>query len=67
MKLAEFRVLCAQAHISRLDVRDGRAVFYRAGSRTASFVGRVTGNTPEKKIASLVKILLLNGEDAPSA
>jgi hypothetical protein len=30
-------------------------------------VGRVTGNTPEKKIASLVKILLLNGEDAPSA
>ena len=67
VKLAEFRVLCAQAHISRLDVRDGRAVFYRAGSRTASFVGRVTGNTPEKKIASLVKILLLNGEDAPSA
>ena len=67
VKLAEFRVLCAQAHISRLDVRDGRAVFYRAGSRTASFVGRVTGNTPEKKIASLVKILLLNGEDASSA
>ena len=67
VKLAEFRVLCAQAHISRLDVRDGRAVFYRAGSRTASFVGRVTGNTPEKKIASLVKILLLNGEDATSA
>ena len=67
VKLAEFRVLCAQAHISRLDVRDGRAVFYRAGSRTASFVGHVTGNTPEKKIASLVKILLLNGEDAPSA
>ena len=63
VKLAEFRVLCAQAHVSRLDVRDGRAVFYRVGSRDPAFVGRVMGNTPEKKIASLVKLLLLNGQD----
>ena len=64
VKLAEFRVLCAQAHVSRLDVRNGRAVFYRVGSPTASFMGRVAGNTPEKKLASLVKILLMNGKDA---
>ena len=63
VKLAEFRVLCAQARVSRLDVRDGRAVFYRVGSRDPAFVGRVMGNTPEKKISSLVKLLLLNGNE----
>ena len=63
VKLAEFRVLCAQARVSRLDVRDGRAVFYRVGSRDPAFVGRVMGNTPEKKLSSLVKLLLMNGRD----
>ena len=63
VKLAEFRVLCAQARVSRLDVRNGRAVFYRVGSRDPAFVGRVMGNTPEKKMSSLVKLLLMNGED----
>ena len=63
VKLAEFRVLCAQARVSRLDVRDGRAVFYRVGSRDPAFVGRVMGNTPEKKMSSLVKLLLLNGQE----
>ncbi len=62
VKLAEFRVLCAQARISRLDVRDGRAVFYRAGSRDPAFVGRITGSTAEKKLASLAR-LLLTGEN----
>ena len=63
VKLAEFRVLCAQARVSRLDVRNGRAVFYRVGSRDPAFVGRVMGNTPEKKMSSLVKLLLMNGQD----
>ena len=63
MKLAEFRVLCAQARVTRLDVRNGRAVFYRAGSRDPAFVGSVTGSTPEKKMSSLVKLLLLNGQE----
>ena len=63
VKLAEFRVLCAQARVSRLDVRGGRAVFYRVGSRDPAFVGRVMGNTPEKKMSSLVKLLLLNGAE----
>ena len=58
VKLAEFRVLCAQAGISRLDVRNGRALFYRTNSRDVAFVGRVEGNNPERKIASLAKILL---------
>ena len=62
VKLAEFRVLCAQARVSRLDVRNGRAVFYRVGSHEPAFVGRVTGNTPDRKLASLVKMLLLNGQ-----
>ncbi len=57
VKLAELRVLCAQAHISRLDVHNGKAVFYREGSRDVDFVGRLSGSTPERKIASLFKML----------
>ena len=58
MKLAEFRVLCARAGVSRLDVRNGRAVFYRTGSPDVAFVGHVEGATPERKLASLAKTLL---------
>ena len=60
VKLAEFRVLCAQAGISRLDVHKGRAMFYRAGSNEVAFVSRVEGHTPEKMLTSLAKALLLN-------
>ncbi len=60
VKLAEFRVLCAQAGISRLDVRKGRAFFYRGTSRDIAFLGRVEGDTPERKLTSLAKILLAN-------
>ena len=63
VKLAEFRVLCAQAGISRLDVRNGRAFFYRTTSRDIAFVGHPEGNTPEKKLASLVKILLAHATE----
>ena len=58
MKLAEFRVLCARAGVSRLDVRNGRAVFYRTGSPDVAFVGHVEGATPERKLASLAKTLV---------
>ncbi len=58
MKLAEFRVLCARAGVSRLDVRNGRAVFYRTGSPDVAFVGHVEGSTPERKLASLARILV---------
>ena len=58
MKLAEFRILCARAGVSRLDVRNGRAVFYRTGSPDVAFVGHVEGATPERKLASLAKTLV---------
>ncbi|MGN0846729.1 MAG: transcription-repair coupling factor [Kiritimatiellia bacterium] len=64
VKLAEFRVLCAQAGVNRLDVRKDRAVFYRAGSRDIAFVGRVEGRTPDRKLASLAKILFENSDEA---
>ena len=57
VKLAEFRVLCAQAHISRLDVVGGKAVFYRDDASGVAFVGRVSGTTAERKIASLFRLL----------
>ena len=63
VKLAEFRVLCAQAGVNRLDVRQERAVFYRVGSRDVAFVGRVEGNTPDRKLASLAKILFAHSAD----
>ena len=67
VKLAEFRVLCAQAGISRLDVKNGRAFFYRSGSRDIAFVGHPEGGTPEKKLASLAKILLAHADETASA
>ena len=66
VKLAEFRVLCAQAGISRLDVRNERAFFYRSASRDIAFTGRAEGSTPEKKLASLVKILLAHSLTPPA-
>ncbi len=67
VKLAEFRVLCAQAGISRLDVKNGRAFFYRPGSHDIAFVGHPEGGTPEKKLASLVKILLAHATGTAAA
>ena len=57
VRLAEFRVRCAAKRISRLDVKGVRAVFYMRGSRDPAFVERVSGNTADRKIASLFKIL----------
>ena len=63
VKLAEFRVLCAQAHVTRLDVRNGKAVFYRDGSNDVAFVGRVSGTTPERKLTSLFRLLGQTGQN----
>ena len=57
VKLAEFRVKCAARHVTRLDVKDSRAVFYKQGSHDPAFVGRVSGSTADRKIASLFKFL----------
>ena len=58
VKLAELRVLCAQAGIRRIDVRKGRAVFYKADKPTPAFVEQLTAPTPEKRFAALAKHIL---------
>ncbi len=60
VKLAEFRILCAEQGIRRLDVRNGKAVFYRDGEQDHAFTGKVTGNTVDRKLASLAKLLIMN-------
>ncbi len=60
VKLAEFRILCAEQGIRRLDVRNGKAVFYRDGEHDHAFVGKITGTTVDRKLASLAKILITN-------
>lgn len=63
VRLAEFRVECARRGVSRLDVRNGKAVFYREGSHDVAFVGRVNGSTAERRLSSLFHILAAH-EDA---
>ena len=58
VKLAEFRVLCAKSGIRRIDVRKGRAVFYRINERDPAFVENLSGATPEKRLAALVKCIV---------
>ena len=57
VRLAEFRVRCAERRVSRLDVKGGRAVFYMQGSRDPAFVERVEGKTADRKISSLFGML----------
>ena len=57
VRLAEFRVRCAEKRISRLDVKGERAVFYMQGSRDPAFVERLDGKTADKKISSLFNVL----------
>ncbi len=61
VKLAELRVLCAQAGISRIDVRKGRAVFYRVGKAGPAFTEQLSAPSPEKRIAALAKRVLQIG------
>ena len=58
VRLAELRVLCAQAGISRIDVRKGRAVFYRVGRAGPAFTEQLSAPSPEKRIAALAKRVL---------
>ena len=57
VRLAEFRVRCAEKRISRLDVKGERAVFYMQGSRDPAFVERIEGKTADAKIKSIFKML----------
>ena len=57
VRLAEFRVRCAEKRILRLDVKGERAVFYMQGSRDPAFVERIEGKTADRKISSLFSML----------
>lgn len=56
--VSALRVRCARAGISDLDVKDERAVFYRAGSREIAFVEFLKGKTFKAKIAELNRALV---------
>ena len=56
--VSALRVRCARAGISDLDVKDGRAVFYRAGSREIAFVEFLKGKTFKAKLAELTRALV---------
>ena len=64
VKIAELRVLCAQAGISRLDTKETRAVLYRTGSREIDRVLDLRGRTAEAKLAELIRTMR---SSAPSA
>jgi len=51
--LADLRVRCAAARICNIDAKDGRAVFYRVGSRDIAFVRDLRGKTADRKIGEL--------------
>ena len=52
--LARLRVRCAAARISNIDVRNGRAVFYRVGERDIAFVRDLKGKTADRKLRELI-------------
>ncbi len=51
--LARLRVKCAASRIRNVDVRNGKAVFYRVGSRDIAFVRDLKGKTADAKIREL--------------
>ena len=55
VRVAKLHVLCARAGLGRLDVKDGRAVFYRADGREIAFVHDVRGKTSAAKLADLAR------------
>ncbi len=54
VRLAELRVRCAKAEIGIIDVKERRAVMYKAGSREIAKVIELRGKTPDRKISELL-------------
>lgn len=54
VRIARFRVLCANAGYAHVDVKDARAVFYKAGGRDIAKVVDLKGRTPARKLAELL-------------
>lgn len=58
VRLAELRVLCAEAGLSAVTVVGRKALFYRRGSSVVSFVGHLDdAASPERKLARLAKLV----------
>lgn len=57
LRLAAFKILCAQRGYDRVDTKDRRAFFYKIGENTVSLVEDIKGSTTDAAIASLVKIV----------
>ncbi|MCR5414266.1 MAG: transcription-repair coupling factor [Kiritimatiellae bacterium] len=53
LRLAALRVECAAAGINHVDVKGGRAVFYRTGSRDIAFVRDIRGSSADRKIGEI--------------
>ena len=58
VRIAELRVICANALVDHVDVTGTRAVFYKAGSREVFKVTDLRGKTAEAKLRELQKQIL---------
>jgi len=55
VRISELRVLCANADIERIDVKETRAVLYRTGSRDIFRVTDLRGKTAAEKLGELIR------------
>ena len=55
--VAKLRCACAAHHVTNLDVRGPRAVFYKDGSRAIDRVIELKGSTSRQKLAELERAL----------
>ena len=58
VKIAELRVLCANAGIDHVDVKETRAVFYKSGSRDVFKVIDLRGKTADRKLSELFHVVV---------
>ncbi len=57
LRVAELRVRAAAAGIGAIDVKGPRAIFYRNGTREIALVTELTGKSPERKLAELLRMV----------
>ena len=57
VRIAELRVVCANAGINHIDVKGTRAVLYKAGSHEVFKVIDLRGKSPDRKLTELIAAL----------
>ena len=57
IRLAELRVLCAEKGICRVEVHGEKVILRKDGSPVPFSVARIRGNTPERRITALFKLV----------